>query len=207
MKTLAMTLFLGLMAAQPALASERDYECRDSISRSVRQVSDNAIWLQEGELQMLMQRTRSASGVRYASGNTVWWEKGASVMFEQAGKPVVACTPSLEQAVSDRAVTAHISWLQRRLFPGATLEVALLDVSLADAPARVISKQSIRLEQGAPLSVSLPYSAGQIDERFSYAVQVRMLQDEKLIMINTTRSSVLTHGAGQEVNVLLQPVR
>ncbi|WP_448599000.1 YbaY family lipoprotein [Thermoleptolyngbya sp.] len=106
-------------------------------------------------------------------------------------------------------VTGTVTYLPRiALPPNALIEVSLVDVSRADAPARVLATQTI--ESGGrqvPFAFALPYDPAQIDNRYSYAVQARITVDGQLRFINTTRTSVITHGGPtQGVEIVVDPV-
>ena len=107
-----------------------------------------------------------------------------------------------KQAVE--SVTAKVMWLDRRLYPGAVLTVELRDVSRMDAPAELIAKQVMTLEQGKPPTVTLKFSPDAINPRNTYSVGARLEMDGKLIKINDTHTPVLTRGAGREVTVMLK---
>ncbi len=58
---------------------------------------------------------------------------------------------------------------------GATLSVTLQDVSVADAPAMVLSSQTIELtDQEFPIPFELPYELGSIVENHTYSVAARV---------------------------------
>jgi len=109
-----------------------------------------------------------------------------------------------KQAVE--SVTAKVMWLDRRLYPGAVLTVELRDVSRMDAPAEVIAKQTITLEQGTSPTVTLKFSPDAIDPRNTYSISARLEMDGKLIKINDTHTPVLTRGAGREATVMLKNI-
>ena len=80
--------------------------------------------------------------------------------------------------------------------PTAIIEVTLANVSLADAPAKVISTQ--RIEAGGnqpPFPYNLSYDPAQIDPRMTYAVSARITGGTQLLFINDTAYPVLTRGA------------
>lgn len=209
MKNLSLICVSLLAAAGSVAAHAADvyrYQCADKRARTVTMAGEGSIWLAEGHRKQLLQQASSASGARYTAGKTEWWEHGGEATLTVGKAAPVKCVPQ-EQLATDGKVTARISWLQRRLFPGATLEVKLLDVSRADAPAVTLSEKSMVLAEGAPLTVELPFARKQIDPRMTYAVQARLTQDGKLLMLNTTRTTVLTHGAGETADVLLVPVQ
>jgi putative lipoprotein len=92
---------------------------------------------------------------------------------------------------------------------GSTIRVRLEDVSLADAPAMVIAEQFIDARNlSIPVSFTLEYDPGRIDERYSYAVraEIRDAQDQ-LMWTTTTSHPVLTRGApGDQVEIMLELV-
>lgn len=104
------------------------------------------------------------------------------------------------------SVSAKVMWLDRRLYPGAVLTVELRDVSRMDAPAEVIAKQVITLEQGTPPTVTLKLSPDAINPRNTYSIGARLEMDGKLIKINDTHTPVLTRGAGREATVMLKNI-
>lgn len=78
------------------------------------------------------------------------------------------------------------------LLPNAVIEVTLADVSLADAPMRVITRKRINPVQALPIHFSLEYDPKLIIPRHSYAVSARIQSvDGKLLWINDLRYSVL----------------
>jgi len=104
-------------------------------------------------------------------------------------------------------VTAKISWLDRALYPGATLTVELRNVSRMDAPAEVIAKQQITLDNGAPQTITLKFAPEAINPRYTYSVSARMEREGQLIKISDTHTPVLTHGAPRETEILLKSIR
>lgn len=109
-----------------------------------------------------------------------------------------------KQAVE--SVTAKVMWLDRRLYPGGVLTVELRDVSRMDAPAELIAKQTITLEQGTPPTVTLKFSPDAINPRNTYAIGARLEMDGKLIKISDTHTPVLTRGAGRDATVMLKNI-
>jgi putative lipoprotein len=82
-------------------------------------------------------------------------------------------------------------------FPaGATLTVALQDVSVADAPAVTLSSQVIELSGTEfPIAFELPYELGDIAENNTYSVAARVESGGDLLMISDTVVLVITNGA------------
>lgn len=101
------------------------------------------------------------------------------------------------------SVTGTVSYLPRIAMPSsAILEVTLVDVSRADAPAITLASQgAIFGDRQVPIPFELVYDPDQIDPRFSYAVQARIIVEGQLRFITTTRFPVITQGNPTEVEV------
>ncbi|MFH7241442.1 MAG: YbaY family lipoprotein [Spirulina sp.] len=94
------------------------------------------------------------------------------------------------------------------LAPNTVVEVQLLDVSRADAPAIVLASQSIVTGgRQVPIPFELVYNPDQIDPRMTYAVQARISVDGNLQFINTRRFPVISQGNPNQVEVMVDPVR
>ena len=87
----------------------------------------------------------------------------------------------------------------------ATLSVTLQDVSVADAPAMVLSSQTIELtDQEFPIPFELPYELGSIVENHTYSVAARVESGGDLVMISDTMTPVITNNAPtSDVDVVL----
>ncbi len=98
---------------------------------------------------------------------------------------------------SHSAITGTVTYRNRSaLPPTAVLEVSLQDISLADAPAKIISTQKI--EAGGkqpPFAYELTYDPAQIDPKNTYAVSARITDGSQLLFISDTVNPVLTRGA------------
>ena len=88
----------------------------------------------------------------------------------------------------------------------ATLTVTLEDVSLADAPSKVLSTQTIELAgEIFPVAFELPYGLGDIAETNTYRVAARVTSGGDVLMISDTVVPVITNGAptiGVEVGMV-----
>ncbi len=105
-------------------------------------------------------------------------------------------------------VTGTVTYRQRvAMPPGAVVEVSLLDVSRADAPAVVLDKLEVKPTTQVPIPFTLSYDPAQIDERHTYAVQARILVKGRLWFINATRHSVITQGNPTKLEVLVDMVK
>jgi putative lipoprotein len=100
-------------------------------------------------------------------------------------------------ATSQGVITGTVTYRNRSaLPPTAVIEVTLADISLADAPAKVISTQ--RIEAGGkqpPFPYELSYDPAQIEPRNTYAVSARITEGNELLFISDTVNPVLTRGA------------
>jgi uncharacterized lipoprotein YbaY/heat shock protein HslJ len=120
----------------------------------------------------------------------------------------VACQqqgPGVSNALPlDSFISGTITYRERiALTPQAVVEISLQDVSLADAPAKIIANQKITNPGQVPIHFDMTYPPEDIDERKSYAIQARILEGEQLIFINDTHTPVLTRGAGNRVEMML----
>lgn len=109
-------------------------------------------------------------------------------------------------AASAGTVTGSATYLQKIAVPqGATLSVKLLDTSLADAPAKLLASKEINVD-GIPVPFSLDYDDAEIDPRFTYSIDIEMRGDEMLLFRSTTNVPVITHGAPNHVDVILEMI-
>ncbi|MEN8114658.1 MAG: YbaY family lipoprotein [Actinomycetota bacterium] len=109
----------------------------------------------------------------------------------------------------DAMVTGTVMKLDRSaLPPDAVVKIELQDISKADAAATVLSSQEIELGGNQlPVPFELSYSEGDIDDRFTYAVMVRIEAGGSLLYINDTVFPVITGGNPTEnVEVVVVPV-
>ena len=119
---------------------------------------------------------------------------------------------ALESATeaAQAALTGTVTYRTRTaLPPGAVIEVRLLDVSRADAPADTLARTEIvtRGEQ-VPLPFTLRYAADQIQPRRRYRVQATIAIDGRVAWRTTTAYPVFVDGAATtRVDVVVDPVR
>ena len=158
------------------------------------------------------------TGLTEVQGASVTVEPtSAGITYRYAGELTVdvAIANSGEQTITingmsqpvDKAITGTVSYLPRiALPPNAVVEASLVDVSRADAPAIVLSSQKI-VSGGrqVPFPFTLLYDPGQINSRFSYAVQSRITVDGDLQFVSTTQFPVITNGNPTKVEVRVEP--
>ncbi|MCY1407107.1 hypothetical protein D3C76_435100 [compost metagenome] len=103
----------------------------------------------------------------------------------------------------------EVFYLQRiALPPAATLSVSLQDVSLADAPAVTLARQSGPVAGQVPLPFHLEYDQAQVKPGHRYAVSARIELDGKLLFINTEHHGVNLDGLdAQPVRIRVDQVR
>lgn len=128
---------------------------------------------------------------------------------------VLAACSSLPEAGADAGidmtpVAVSVTYRERILLPpGHRLSVRLEDVSLADAPSRVLAEAGEDLDgRGPPYVVTLSVRETDIDPRHTYAVRAEIRDPEGALRFTTdTRHSVLTHGSGARADIVLVGVR
>ena len=112
-------------------------------------------------------------------------------------------------APAEQAMLEGTVWYRQRsaLPEGAVVEVSLLDVSRADAPAVVLAQTQIVPTTQVPIAFTLHYDAGQIQPGHSYALQAKILLGDTLLFISTEHYGVLTRDAPSSgVQVRVDPV-
>ena len=104
-------------------------------------------------------------------------------------------------------VTGTVTYRERiALTPNALVEVKLIDISRADAPAVTIGELNIKNPGQVPISFQIEYDPSAIDQRFVYAVQVRIMEGDQLAFINDTRYQVITRDSPTHVDMVLVKV-
>jgi putative lipoprotein len=163
-----------------------------------------------------MKQTQSADGERYSDGKVVWWGRGNGGFLQEDAPDgngrMIAKGCELDKPVNAQAgagtVTGTVSYLQRMaLPPGAVIEVLLDDVTLEDAPAKVIAEEKITLgERQVPVAFELKYDPGKIEAKHRYVVNARILVNGELRFINDQAYPVLTAGKAPQVEMILKQV-
>jgi putative lipoprotein len=129
---------------------------------------------------------------------------------------LAACTPGSKNAtkpaglsVPASAVTGTVTYVQRSaLPPTAVIEVQLQDVSKQDAPAEVISTQSMVADgKQVPFLYELKYDPAKIDPAHRYAVRATIKDGGQLLFTSTQSTPVITNGAPtSNVEIVVEPV-
>jgi len=118
---------------------------------------------------------------------------------------------SSAQTASDSAspmITGTVTYLVRMaLQPEAAIDVRIEDVSLADAPAKLVAEYIFAAAgKQVPIPFQLPYTAQDIQANHRYQVRARISVEDKLIFATTQAYPVITHGAPTHVALVLQPI-
>ncbi|MFV8419860.1 YbaY family lipoprotein [Vibrio parahaemolyticus] len=115
------------------------------------------------------------------------------------GAALVGCqtsqTTEMESAeASMKTITGTVAYRERiALPPNAVVTVTLEDVSLADAPSKLLAKQTFETEgKQVPLSFKLSYDSNEIKPNHTYSVRARI---DKLRFISDTHNGVITDEA------------
>lgn len=81
-----------------------------------------------------------------------------------------------------------------KLPPDATVIVQLVDVSLADTPAKVIAEDRITNATTSPIPYRLAFDQTSIDLRHSYALQARIMDGDRLLFVNVAHHAIFAGG-------------
>ncbi|TGQ66648.1 MAG: META domain-containing protein [Mesorhizobium sp.] len=99
----------------------------------------------------------------------------------------ILAVPELSVA-AEQVVRGEVIYRERiALPPNAVLSVQLADVSLADAPARVIGEQKVTPTGQVPISFAIKFDPSVIQRQMTYALQARITVDDRLMFISDMR--------------------
>ncbi|WP_114765361.1 YbaY family lipoprotein [Vibrio rhodolitus] len=119
----------------------------------------------------------------------------ASVVF---GAALMGCQsePS-SQVQMQQSVTGSVAYRERIMLPeNAVVTVRLQDISLADAPAKLVAEQVMETQgKQVPFAFTLDYDANTIQPGHTYAVSARIEVNGKLRFITDTVYPVITDEA------------
>lgn len=115
-----------------------------------------------------------------------------------------------KQQVEMRAVKGNLFYRERMaLHPNAEVQITLEDISLADAPSKIVAQQTFTSDgDQVPLDFELSYDANEIVQNHRYSVRAQIRLDGKLIYTTDTVYSVITDtNATDQVQLLLVRAR
>lgn len=92
------------------------------------------------------------------------------------------------------------------LSPGAVAYVRLADTTKGSVNSETIVQKEIKdVAQQAPIAFELPYKEKDINPSREYAVDVRIVDRGKLVLVNPTKQTVITKGNPSALDVKLVP--
>jgi len=105
-------------------------------------------------------------------------------------------------------ITGTVTYQARMALPSnAAINVRLEDVTLADAPAKLVADNMFSAAgQQVPISFQLPYSLKDVNPSHRYVVRATIKSGDKLLFTTTQAYPVLTNGAPNTVALVLKPV-
>lgn len=121
--------------------------------------------------------------------------------------PLMAFGQTSSSGATSSKITGTITYRVRMaLSPDASIDVRLEDVSIADAPAKVVAENMFAsLGQQVPIPFKLPYDPQAIQPSHRYSLRVQIKLGEDLLFTTTRAYPVLTNGAPSTVNVVVDP--
>lgn len=115
---------------------------------------------------------------------------------QSAEAPVAApiSTATVAASVAQSTVHGTVNIRERvALPPDAVVTVTLSDISLADAPSRVIAQKAVRTEgKQAPFTYSLPFNPSDIQPNARVIVSAAITRNGQLLFITDTIQEVKT---------------
>ena len=115
-----------------------------------------------------------------------------------------------EQVQAQQTITGNVAYRERIMLPdNAVVTVRLQDVSLMDAPAKLISEQVIETNGAqVPVAFELSYNPSDIKPGHRYSVSARIEVAGELRFITDTMNAVITdENQTQQLNLMLVGTR
>ncbi|ANU36824.1 YbaY family lipoprotein [Vibrio scophthalmi] len=115
-----------------------------------------------------------------------------------------------EQVQAQQTITGNVAYRERIMLPdNAVVTVRLQDVSLMDAPAKLISEQVIETNGAqVPVAFELSYNPNDIKPGHRYSVSARIEVAGELRFITDTMNAVITdENQTQQLNLMLVGTR
>lgn len=105
------------------------------------------------------------------------------------------------------SVTGRVLYLQRSaLPPNAVLQVQLLDVTRANAPAIVLGEQRIHTNgRQVPIDFEVVYDPALVQDDHRYSLQARITVDNRLLFVSRQLYPVITMGNPVTVEIRVDP--
>ena len=103
------------------------------------------------------------------------------------------CATGGEEDDTMGKISGSVIYLERiALPPGAIVTVELRDVSMADAPAKMLGSTRFEAQGGPPYPFALSYDPEAIDERHSYALRATISSGDQLLFTTDTHHPAFT---------------
>ena len=186
------------------------YTCEDGLTVQLTPALEAATLVFRGETYR-MREVPTASGNLFTDGVRAWRGALSNRMFAEAdGDAVFArgCRPNVMNNTA--TLTGTVTYRTRQALPaGTVLDVRLLDVSRADAPATPLARAVVvTAGEQVPLPFSLTYAPGAIEKGHRYIVEATLTLDGRARFRSTTMHPVLQDGTQSgPVEIVVQPIR
>ena len=136
---------------------------------------------------------------------------GAKLLLTMAAAPVITQGhPSVVEAnmappATIAAVTGTVAYLgQAALPPDAVLTLRLEDVSMADAPARLLAQQIISPVASGPIAFAIEYDPTIVDQHGSYVISASIATREHSPLVDPIGYAVIGQEAPTRVEIILK---
>jgi putative lipoprotein len=192
-----------------------DYTC-DGDAELVVYLHNTTVKVRFKDKIYLMRQVPSADGGRYSDGSVQWWGRGNEGFLQEdaadGNGAMIVKGCKLDKPLNGESgtsvVTGTVSYLVRMaLPPTAVIQVQLQDVSLADAPAKVIAEDKISLDdRPVPVPFSLSFDGTKIEQGHAYSVSAQIRVNGELRFISDKAYPVVTRGNPNHVDVIVKPV-
>ncbi|WP_295244870.1 YbaY family lipoprotein [uncultured Brevundimonas sp.] len=122
---------------------------------------------------------------------------------------LAACAATPDVTTGTTVVNVTATYRERIMLPpGHVLTVRVEDVSLADAPAKILAETSEPLSGAPPYRVTLGFPTSQIDPRHTYTARAEVRDAAgALVFVTDTRHAILTNGAPASAEIMLKSAR
>lgn len=137
------------------------------------------------------------------------WLKTAA-LAGLGGAMLAGCAggPGTDATAKGAFITGTATYHERMALPAnAVFEAVLEDVSLADAPARVLGQQNISPAGSPPYALRIPYDPARLDARARYNVRTSIRAGEQLLFVQDEAAFVLRQPGDDRVDVVMKRVR
>ncbi|ANI28329.1 hypothetical protein PL78_00540 [Yersinia entomophaga] len=119
-----------------------------------------------------------------------------------------ASAAATSAAIAQPSVRGTVNIRERvALPPDAVITVTLSDVSLADAPSKVIAQRAVQTDgKQAPFTFVLPFNPAEITPNARIILSAAITQNGQLLFITDTIQEVINRGQGTNADLVLVPV-